>query len=324
MPYYAGHGYNLAGHPERAEMQPSADQQTTDGALRARLPIGDVPDGPDRPTFGPFSTTQYRLLLSGMLSQGHGVQALCLFLSLTRDVLLDLIVHLDLPMPHDRPLRKVGGVRAWQAADFPVFLTGWLGNWSAACLADRFGRSKGSIWCKARRMGLPRRDRAALFWPNDLEQSPALPPPELPARPHGARPRKRYPERWLVKGTDKKIELTSQRNGLEVNWAANVDALIEMGWRHWSGQRLSRIAEDFGVSYTAIASQLYWLDSQGPSSRAEWTDTFDRARGEANARKAQYKLAYSKSDTRFPYFSYKSSHSRRDKAVGFYDVGFNF
>jgi hypothetical protein len=301
-------------------MQPSSDQQATGGALQASLPIGDEPDGSDRPTFGPFSTAQYRLLVSGMLSQGHGVQALCLFLSLTRDVLLDLIVRLDLPTPHDRPLRKVGGVRAWQAEDFPVLLSGWLENWSAACLADRFGRSKGSIWYKARRMGLPKRDRSALFWPSDLEQSPAATPPEIPAKRDGTRPRKRYPERWLVKGTDKKIELTSQRNGLEVNWAANVDALIEMGWRHWSGQRLSRIAEDFGVSYTAIASQLYWLDSQGPSSRTEWADTFDRARGEANARKAQYKLTFCKSDTRFPYFSYKNSYSRRDKAARFYDV----
>jgi hypothetical protein len=323
MLYHAVYGYIMAGHPERAEMQPSADQQAMGGALRAGFPIGDVPDGPDCQTFGPFSAAQYRSLLASMLAQGHGIQALCLFLSLTRGALLDLVVHLDLPTPHDRPMRKSGGIRAWRAEDFPTFLAGWLGNWSAACLADRLGRSRGSIWYKARRMGLPKRERRALFWPDDL-RSPAPAPLEMPAEPEGARPRKRYPERWLVKGTDKKIELTSQRNGLEVNWAANVDALIEMGWRHWSGQRLSRIAEDFGVSYTAVASQLYWLDSQGPSSRAEWTDIFDRPRGEANARKAQYKLAYSKSDTRFPYFSYKSSHSRRDKAVGFYDVGFNF
>jgi hypothetical protein len=114
---------------------------------------------------GCFALSDDRRMLAGMVAQGHGIEALCLFLSMTREVLLDLIVHFDLPTPHDRPLRRSGGVHAWKASDFPVLFTGWLQNWSAACIAHHLDRTRGSIWYKARRLGLPKRDRRSLHWP---------------------------------------------------------------------------------------------------------------------------------------------------------------
>lgn len=265
-----------------------------------------------------LSLAQYRQVIPGMLAEGHGIQALCLFLTLTRDALLDLVVQLDLPTPHDRPVRRSGGKHAWQPSEFPVLLHGWLENWSAACLADQLRRSRGAIWSKTRRMGLLRRERRLLHWPEHLLPGTS-PPPETVPDPLPPKSIKRLPERWRVKGTD--IELTSKRNGSEVDWAGNTAALIELGMRAWGGQRVAKIAVDFGVSYRTITSQLHWLRVED-RPRGEQTDDYDRERAEANIRKAGHMMFYCKSDSRFPYWAnrVRRTKSRRDVKVGFYDA----
>jgi hypothetical protein len=267
-----------------------------------------------------LSLEQYRQVLPGMLAEGHGIQALCLFLTLTRDALLDLVVQLNLPTPHDRPIRRPGGKVVWQPSDFPVLLRGWLENWSAACLADQLRRSRGAIWSKTRRMGLMKRDRRLLHWPEYLLPA-ASPPPETVLVPDPVPPRskKRLPERWRVAGTD--IELTSKRNGTEVDWANNTAALVELGMRAWGGQRVAKIADDFGVSYRAITSQLHWLRVED-QPRGEQTDDYDREKAEAAIRKAGYKMFFCKSDGRFPYWAdrVRRTRSRRDEKSGFYDA----
>ena len=272
---------------------------------------------------GPITATQYRQILTGMLARGHGIEALCMFLTLTRDVLLDLVVQLDLPTPHDRPYRRTGGARAWESSDHCTLLMGWLGNWPTACIAQQIKRSRGSIWAKTRRMGLPRRDRRSLSWPEGLPIASVSPVVEVlpePARPDIP---KRLPTKWLVRGTDEPLELTSKRNGLEVDWAGNTKALIELGMRCWGGQLISKMAEDFGVSYRAVTSQLHWLQVKSPT-RTELTESFDRSVAEENIKKAGYKLMFCKSDTRFPYWADRiaRTRSKRDVKVGFYDVGF--
>jgi hypothetical protein len=281
------------------------------------------PEAPETFAAGPFSSAQYFQLLTGILAQGHGIETICLFLALTRDALLDLVVQLALPTPPDRPFRRTGGVRAWGPADYSTLLTGWLGNWPTACLSERINRSRGSIWAKARRMGLPKRDRRSLAWPQEpLPVSPST-VVAAPIECTNPAPPKRLPARWFVRGTDEPLELTSQRNGREVNWAGNTQALIEMGMRWWGGQRIDKIAVDFGVSYRTITSQLQWLQVKS-LPRSELTDTFDRAVAEANIRKAGYKLMFCRSDSRFPYWADRVARTRakRDVNVGFYDVGY--
>lgn len=303
--------------------------QSSEGVGRASLhprslPATRIPPA-HRETLAmrPFSAPQYRQLLIGMLAQGHGIEALCLFLTLTRDALLGLVVQFDLPTPHDRPYRRAGGVRAWGPSDHSTLLAGWLGNWPAACIAQQIGRSRGSVWAKTRRMGLPKRDRQSLLWPEALPTAPASPIVEAEAGLAKPGLPKRLPARWFVKGSDEPLELTSQRGGREVNWAANTKALIELGMRWWGGQRIGRIAEDFGVSYRTITSQLHWLQVKG-FHRCEQTDSFDRAVAEANIKRAGYKLMFCKADSRFPYWADRvaRTRSRRDVKVGFYDVGF--
>jgi hypothetical protein len=254
-----------------------------------------------------YDQSQYRLLLGGMLRQGHGIEALCLFLTLTRDALFDLVIQLGLPTPHERALRRSGGVRAWGQEDFEILLDGWLNNWSAACIGDRLGRSRGSIWYQARRLGLPKRERRLLHWPERTAPEPVVAPEASSAR-------QRLPPRWFVKGTDNVLELTSKRNGLEVDWAANIEAYVDIAWRAFSGQRTIRIAEAYGVSQRTITSQIWWLHAIGPRNHKDLVDGFDRARGMANAEAAGFELRKCQVNCVFPYFFHKTERrARRDK-----------
>ncbi len=104
-------------------------------------------------------------ILPGMLARGHGIDALCLYLDLARTTLLDVLVELDLPTPHDRPLRKPGGRNPWSFADTTFFVVLWMAGWHVESLGERFGRSAGGARYKARHLGLPRRDRKQVFRP---------------------------------------------------------------------------------------------------------------------------------------------------------------
>jgi len=106
-----------------------------------------------------------RRVLPGMVARGHGIDALSLYLGLARTVLLDLIVELDLPTPHDRPLRRPGGRNPWTFADTTLFIVLWVAGWHAESLGQRFGRSAGGAHYKARHLGLPRRSRKIIFRP---------------------------------------------------------------------------------------------------------------------------------------------------------------
>ena len=124
-------------------------------------------------------------ILPGMVGRGHGLDTLCLYLAIARTALLDLIVALGLPTPHGRAHRRAGGRTPWKAQDIPVFIVLWMEGWQAASLAERFGRSRGSIWSKARQLGLPRRERRALFRPAD-------PHAPVPAAAISARPAENF------------------------------------------------------------------------------------------------------------------------------------
>ena len=100
-----------------------------------------------------------------MVARDHSIDALSLYLGLARTVLLDLIVELDLPTPHDRPLRRPGGRNPWTFADTTLFIVLWMAGWHAESLGERFGRSAGSAHYKARHLGLPRRSRKIIFRP---------------------------------------------------------------------------------------------------------------------------------------------------------------
>ena len=104
---------------------------------------------------GCSSRTGYGHLLSGMISRGLGIEVICFVLTLARETLLDLVVEYGLPTPHNGPMRVCTGPRAWHQADYAVLVAGWLQNWQTGGIAEGIGRSKGSVWAKARRLGFP-------------------------------------------------------------------------------------------------------------------------------------------------------------------------
>ena len=100
-----------------------------------------------------------------MVARGHGAGALCAYLGLTQPALLDLVVQLDLPTPPDKALRKPGRL-GWAVSDTSLFVVIWMAGWHVDSLSARFGRSRGSIWSKGRRLGLPPRDRKQVMRPS--------------------------------------------------------------------------------------------------------------------------------------------------------------
>jgi len=149
--------------------------------------------GPDHASSSAAIARLLQRILPSMVARGHGIDALCLYLDLTRTVVLDLLIELDLPTPHDRPLRKPGGRNPWTFADTTLFIVLWMAGWHAESLGERFGRSGGSSHYKARHLGLPRRDRKLVFRPpRPGEDRPGailqgLRPEPAPSR-HGAGP----------------------------------------------------------------------------------------------------------------------------------------
>lgn len=101
-------------------------------------------------------------ILRGMVTAGVVRDAICAFLRLTIEALSYHLVRLDLPAPSDRPIRKPCGKHPWTAADVQLVIDEWTANLRAEAIGAVLGRSAGSIWSKAKRIGLYRRRRCDL------------------------------------------------------------------------------------------------------------------------------------------------------------------
>lgn len=129
-------------------------------------------------------------VLRGMVAAGQGIEALCLFLGLTRSMLDDHLVRLGLPTPHDRALRKPGA-HGWSVVD-TIRLIGWrVAGVHPEIIGQRLGRSAGAVRSKARRLGLRAPPRNLLHKPDpkslrDPEPGFGRRQSSVPARPDSA------------------------------------------------------------------------------------------------------------------------------------------
>lgn len=236
--------------------------------------------------------SQLAAILTGMIGQGHGIEAVCFFLRLTREALLDLAVLHDLPTPHDRPRRTCGGARAWTGPDYAAFIACWIAGWRAGSIGECLGRSPGSIWSKARRLGLPRRDRKFLVKPSEndlrghsrLASQPSAPPdPADSGQPAGAvsesalrssigspahiracgtaaheaaiPPR---PRAWLVCNAIQPVWVRFKANRDEIEWDRALDD--EVANRCWAYQHPATAARDFGITLRTYTSRYTRLE----------------------------------------------------------------
>ena len=113
------------------------------------------------PTLAAAVIFPFDRVLAGMVAAGHGIEAICLYLGLTRGVLLEHVVRLGLATPHERPMRK-SGARGWSVLD-TIRLIAWrLAGVHPETVGARLGRSANAVRAKARRLGLPVPDRRTL------------------------------------------------------------------------------------------------------------------------------------------------------------------
>ncbi len=103
--------------------------------------------------------TSFDAILCGMVAAGLGIEGLSLYLGLTRTGLLDRLAFLGLPTPHDRPMRRAGGKNPWSAEDVRLLIALWTDGAHVLSIAETLGRTRGAIYSKRRRLGLPSRDR---------------------------------------------------------------------------------------------------------------------------------------------------------------------
>ena len=259
----------------------------------------------------PTSSDLARKLLPGMVARGHGIEALCAYLGLARIALLDLVVALDLPTPHDRAPRKPGRF-GWSLADATLLVTLWMAGWHVDSLAAHFGRSRSGVWSKGRRLGLPRRDRKLVFklvlaaTRDTSAESAAAGPPftdadtepdssiarsgmDLPVAPAA-------PQFDLFRPASAEPARPAKAPRREVTWTFALD--MELSNRWWARQHYRAIARDMGISPPAIQSRRRRLElpttkqsaELGIFHRDELVDHYDPSVVEENIALAGYVL----------------------------------
>jgi hypothetical protein len=102
------------------------------------------------------------VVLTGMIGAGLGIEALALYLGGARVDLLERVAALGLEIPHDRPMRRAGGKNPWAPEDVRRLVALWIDGVQVRSIAEALGRSRGGIYAKRRRIGLPPRSRASL------------------------------------------------------------------------------------------------------------------------------------------------------------------
>jgi hypothetical protein len=239
-------------------------------------------------------------VLAGMVVRGLGIEAICLYLELSQAALLDRVVGLDLPTPHGRRLRKPGGRNPWSVSDTRRLIAWWLEGVHPVSIGEHLRRSPGGVRSKARRLGLPRRDRKLLVRlpvvdgvAERLAQTLAtgtstvaiggsLPPVcgiSTTVEPSQAQP---VPATgvWATKAAQRRVTK---------KWTA--EEVVELGRRSWADQNWRAIARDMGRSLAAVRSMLSRLGIPR-HDRSKLVMTYDPDRGpriaEQNEKAAGY------------------------------------
>ena len=83
-------------------------------------------------------------LLKGMMSAGHGLEALSFYLGLEENAVRDRVAALGLDQPSEKRLRRSGAANPWSLHDTRLFMALWLDNVSAASMAEAFGARGGA------------------------------------------------------------------------------------------------------------------------------------------------------------------------------------
>jgi len=191
-------------------------------------------------------------ILVGLVAQGHAREAIRLYLALSDAELRARVACLGLPAPIDRPLRKPGGRNPWKLAEVHRLLELWQRDVHGSTIAEAIGRSPGGVRAKARRLGLYRRERAALVR-------------ELPVAPPTRKPRH------------------------QIAWTEPMETDLAERW--FANEHHAAIARDMGIPEAAIRSKATRLGLP-PRDREEIVEVYDPANaGDLRSRYVRRKCA---------------------------------
>jgi hypothetical protein len=121
------------------------------------------------PIFGPgllltlasAASFPFDRVLAGMVAAGHGIEAICRYLDLAPDALLEHVVRLGLATPHDRPLRRPGRW-SWSDPDTKRLIAWRVAKVHPETIAAQLRRTTCAVRAKSRRLGIPTPDRKSL------------------------------------------------------------------------------------------------------------------------------------------------------------------
>ena len=216
-----------------------------------------------------------KVVLRGLIEKGHGLDAISTFLRVDRETVLDWAAMLDLPTPHDRPMHRSVGPKAWPAGDYFQFIESWVKGWHAVSIGEQFGRSAGAIWSKARWLGLPRRDRKTVFRPSAASfreaQAFGLSPVKL--------------ELCVTTATGERLPIRKILKRGHVYWTPELDA--ELANRYWANQHYEAIATEWGLSARSISSRACHLELPR-RERCKLVRHYDPSMIDANIAEARY------------------------------------
>ncbi len=234
-------------------------------------------------------------LLKGMMSAGHGLEALSFYLGLEENELRDRVAALGLDQPTEKRLRRSGAANPWSLHDTRLFMALWLDNVSAASMAEAFGRSRRSIHGKRRWLGLPVRDRKWLAdrpvqecRGTDLPWKPDFDVGEILARLMRPRPGKGF--------RIDEVEPVAPAPPPPVKWELGRDKEKDRRFSilGFAGLRSPAIAErmfvEFGVRLTKSAVDNRLSRLQIVRQRRDMTDEYDPEEVERRAEEAMRRL----------------------------------
>ena len=242
------------------------------------LSLGSNPVVGGLPLPRAFSTKPHvpnETVLRGLVEKGHGLDAISTFLRVDRETVLDWAVMLDLPTPHDQPMRRSAGSKAWAVSDYFRFIESWVSGWRAASIGEQFGRSAGAIWAKARWLGLPRRDRRNVFRPSADSVHEAQGSTRTSARL----------ELCVTTSTGERLPIRKILKRGHVYWTPELDA--ELANRYWANQHYEAIAAEWGLSARSIASRACRLELPR-RERCKLVRHYDPSMIDANIAEARY------------------------------------
>ncbi|ACB97390.1 hypothetical protein [Beijerinckia indica] len=216
------------------------------------------------------------LILMGMVGAGLGIEALCLYFDLTRIQLCERLLALDLEMPADKPIRRFAGKNPWSVEDIRHLIRWWSDGIHVKSIAPSLARSENAIRAKARRIGLPRRDRRLLSY-QDLPPLKPLPLDE---------PSSESLQSDILPETHSNLTLTPQtkRFGVEI-WKKehDDDALLLYFGQINNAMAAQYLNDKWGTHYSAAAVSSRWtrLGCKGRNRKA-MAASFDPVTAEAN------------------------------------------